>query len=117
MTIAENTPSADIKALIKAAEAERDAIRDRLHELRIAYREAVLAEARAEGHPWLGKKVKRTVAHWRGERTTTGTVKLCEEARYGYQRGHSPSRGEFFVESDSGKTAYDLSSGKWELAE
>jgi hypothetical protein len=107
----------EIYAAIKAAEADRDAIRDKLHALRHAYRLAVLAEARAEGHPWLGKKVKRTVHHWRGERTTTGTVKLCEEARYGYQRGHSPSRGEFFVESDSGKTAYDLSSGKWELVE
>jgi hypothetical protein len=88
-------------------------------------KEARLAEAAANPHPWLGKKVQKAVpaSSWRkgaGTKTIRGTLEVKQPGKY--YRGNSADVGELIVVTDSGLTAYNFEPRRgedqspWELA-
>lgn len=75
---------------------------------------ARLAHAEANPHPWIGRKVKKTVKVWPNKtRVQQGTVTLMN-ADYGGYRNHTPQSGELFVKTAGGATAYKFDDA-WEL--
>lgn len=118
---------------VETREAELAVAKQALDEAREIHATAVrkLEEARVaaaceSAHEWAGKKVKRVVTQrgsvsgWSRSRTPdrdvkqTGIVTLNGMTKNWY-RNHNPAKGEWFVLSESGKTAYSLSPD-WKLA-
>jgi hypothetical protein len=88
-------------------------------------KDARLAEAAANPHPWLGKKLKREVPassygrNRHSTKTIRGTLEVKQPGKY--YRGNAAGVGELIVVTDSGLTAYNFPAragefGEWELA-
>jgi hypothetical protein len=79
-------------------------------DLRRELREAQLEEAKEKGHPWLGKKLTRTMpsGYARTMKTQKGTLTLYEPDAHRSLRGmgYNMNPGDLFVMSGSGKTGY-----------
>lgn len=112
---------------VAAVQADMDAAREqsreigrRLRRLEDEMKEAKLADAAANPHPWLDKKVQRAVRHgWRNNtRTQKGVVRVKQPGEY--FRGCGSTVGSLIVVTDSGKTAYEFPArsgeAQWELA-
>lgn len=107
------------RELDAAIEAEL-AIRERVRAARIALGEAKIEQSQAAPHEWAGKKVSRVCPRRRGSpQTQRGVVTLCTASSR--LRGFAPQKGEWFVLSHSGKTAWPLTPRRfhndtpWEL--
>jgi hypothetical protein len=96
-----------------------------IRQLEEELQEARLAEAEANPHPWLGKKLKREVPassygrNRHSTKTIRGTLQVKQPGKY--YRGSAAGIGELIVVTDSGLTAYSFparsnESGEWELA-
>lgn len=106
--------TANIRGELNALKAEAERIAGRIAALRVELTQAAIKEAEVQGHPWLGKAVRSPATMFANARH--GIVKLHTTAVVNkFRRGYRPQRGEFYVESLSGKTAYSLKQGKWEL--
>lgn len=87
--------------------------------------EAKVNEAKADPHPWLGKKVKqvRPASNWRkgaGTKTVRGVLEIYGPGKY-YRGGDSIQRGDLIVVTSSGLSAYRFNTRDgeqpWELDE
>lgn len=83
-------------------------------------KEAKLAHANANPHPWLGKKLKRgpfTTGYRNKLTTQRGVLKVKQDREY--FRGCSASTGDLIVVTSSGLTAYHFATREgdapWEL--
>jgi hypothetical protein len=109
-------------ALANKREEHRNISRE-IRTLEDELKEARLADAAANPHPWIGKKVQRKVlasSYRRGAGTKIirGTLQVKQQGKY--YRGNAAGVGELIVVTDSGLTAYEFParSGEtqWELA-
>ena len=110
---------------LSEAREESIAIGRKVRRLQDELAEARLAEAQANPHPWLGKKVKqvRPTSSWRkgaGTKTVRGTLQIYGKGNY-YRGGESVSTGDLVVVTASGNTAYRFAAREseqpWELDE
>lgn len=112
---------ADIEKDIADCRDEAIALRRKSNRLDNELEEARLADAAANPHPWLGKKVARKArrGYRRGgtEQTLRGTLMVKQAGKY--YRGSAVNVGQLVVVTESGLTAYDFDvrSGEspWEL--
>lgn len=108
--------SAQLRDEIHKAQVEQQRIAKRLAQLRVDLRSTLVIESQAAGHPWLGKTVQRPASTSGYYPAARGIVKLRSDFVVNrFRRGYRPQPGEIYVESLSGKTAYSLNQGKWEL--
>jgi hypothetical protein len=113
-------PIPDIERDIQAAREEETAASLKRRRLDDELKEARLADAEANPHPWLGKKITRKVPHsYRRDDLVSqhGTLKVLKKREY--FRGCSARTGELVVVSASGKSAHrfdGLKDHPWELA-
>lgn len=112
-------PIEDIEADIRSTNEEVRARKDRLIRLRTELEDARIAESVSNPHPWMGKRVKRTVTvRLHKTRTERGTVKVRQ--RKEYFRICTADVGELIVVTDGGHTAYNFEpeyreQPRWEL--
>lgn len=107
----------DIKRLEAAFEAAEEAAKEASECRRAALRElreAKVAFAEANPHPWLGKAVKRQVRHGYsgGTKTRRGTVAMFDPSKHRGLRELSAEPGEPIVVTASGQTAWSLNQHK-----
>jgi len=116
---------AQIQADLDANREENITLGRKRRQLEDELKAARLADAEANPHPWLGKKVKRDVptSSWKkgaGTKTIRGTLQVKQAGKY--YRGNSADVGELIVVTDSGLTAYNFNPRRgedqtpWELA-
>lgn len=116
---------ADILADLEANRQESITLGRAKHRLDEELKEARLADAAANPHPWLGKKLKRVVPasgygrNRHSTKTIQGTLEVKQAGKY--YRGNAAGVGELIVVTASGLTAYNFPAraneyGEWELA-
>ena len=99
---------------------DMEVLRARLDGLNCEHNISAVAEA---SHPWLGKKVKRTLSTWRNkDRGQKGTVTAFDRTKHlGLrQLPYKIGSGDLIVVSDSGQTAIGFQTmptePAWELS-
>lgn len=102
---------------------QRDALAKARTALMTELNAAKIAARESNPHPWLGKKLKRSVTNWKGVRTQTGTLTVYDgKSRF---RANYSRAGDLIVVSKSGLTSYSFDEpnvatnreSAWELAE